>query len=220
MKKSIPPLLLAFAAWAPLSQAGVVVLTNNSFESPTISTTQFGGTAPGWTFVNGAPADANARSGITANGLAQAGGNTAPDGTQMGFVNKIGYMTSDLFTVGETDATHVKFTFMAAQGTLNSIAQTVQVFLDTTMIYQFVPTGATGFKKYETPYVDLSLGSHFIKFVGLGGTVAGGSGAGQASWAYLDKIEMAVPEPGTMWLFGSALSGLFLQNRKKVRNQG
>jgi RHS repeat-associated protein len=184
------------SGWVSISgndQTGTSNLTitvpNSGFETPVIGagSFQYGPTGGTWSFVGG---------GISGNGSGFTSGNpAAPDGVQVAFLQ--GGATSSIsqtlsgFQAGFT----YTISFKAAQrGNFNTGGQDFDVYLDSTLLATFFPSG-TSYATYSTPVFTTTAGSHALRFVGR--NTAGGDNT-----AFIDAVTVTgsgtVSDTGTV----------------------
>ncbi len=155
------------------------------FETPVVGEQQFqyGPTGSPWTFANG--------SGISGNFSGFTAGNPpAPEGFQVAFIQGTGTVAQPI--AGFQDYTVYQLSFDAAQrGTGNNGGQDVAVYLDSTQLGTFTPSGASYMTQTIGPFVTMA-GTHTLEFVGL--DTAGGDNT-----ALIDNVALTavgtVPTP-------------------------
>lgn len=135
------------------SPATLPTVANAGFEAPVISTYQYNPTGSSWTFGPG-------YAGIARNGSAF-GAPNAPEGSQVAFVQRTGYVSQALnFPTGGT----YQATFSAAKRAGND--QTLNVYVDSTLVGTYTPTNTSSFASFKTNTFTVAAGSHTIKFAG------------------------------------------------------
>jgi hypothetical protein len=136
-----------------------------------------------WTF--------SSQSGVAGNGSGFTAGNpAAPEGTQVGFLQKTGSISQAVTLAAGT----YDLTFSAAQrGNYGRSTQAVQVQVDGSVVGTFTPAG-TSYATITTNSFNVAAGSHTIKFVGLNPN-------GGDNTALLDNVSIAAsggaPPSGT-----------------------
>ncbi len=141
-------------------------LANFGFETPSISTYEYGLSGGAWTF----DASTNAGgSGISANGSAFTSGNpNAPQGVQVAFLQGTGTISQSFS--GLVSGAIYQITFYAAQR--NNIygaqlGQTWQLSMDGTTIGTYAPPeSAQSYSNYTATFTASSASNHTIAFVG------------------------------------------------------
>jgi hypothetical protein len=109
-----------------------------------------------WTFAGTA--------GVAGNGSAVTAGNpSAPEGTQVAFLQGSDSAISQSFTFG---AGSYSLSFVAAQAAANPSSQTMQVQIDGNVVATVTPSGP-GYAAYNTNRFAVAAGAHTIGFVGL-----------------------------------------------------
>ena len=81
--------------------------------------------------------------------------------------------------------------------------ETVNVYLDNTLLGNFTPTSTSAFNAESTTPIAVTAGSHTIGFAGIGGT-------GDTT-IFVDSVSITnipVPEPGASVLFAMGATGL------------
>ncbi len=159
------------------------VIRNSSFESPLISTYQYGVTDSFWTF-GGVTGNG---SGIEHNGSDFSAAN-APDGVQAAFLHGLGTVSQNVYF----DTGYYRIRFSAAQRQENN--QTIRVTLDEMEIGLFTPSSGN-FVECVTDSVLVLSGTHLLKFAGTNST--------GDNTAFIDAVSVVVPggtdnEPGVM----------------------
>jgi hypothetical protein len=102
--------------------------------------------------------------GVAGNGSAVTAGNpSAPEGTQVGFLQGSGSAISQSVSFG---AGTFSLRFVAAQAASNPTSQTMQVQIDGNVVATVTPSG-TGYAAYNTNRFAVAAGAHAIGFVGL-----------------------------------------------------
>ncbi len=157
------------------------VIRNFSFESPIVSTYQYGVADSFWTF-GGVTGNG---SGIEHNGCAFSAAN-APDGVQAAFLQGLGTVSQNVYL----DSGYYRIRFSAAQRQDNN--QTIRVSLDETQIGLFTPS-SSNFVECVTDSVLVLSGTHLLKFAGTNST--------GDNTAFIDAVSVVVPggtdnEPG------------------------
>jgi hypothetical protein len=141
---------------APSPQPG-----DAGFETPHVGTGAWGdfkydpsGTA--WTFSGNA--------GVAGNGSGFTSGNpTAPEGTQVGFLQKTGSFSQAVtLSAGTYDLTF----FAAQRGNTQASSQTFEVLVDGTSVGTFTPAGKS-YSSLTTGSFTVRAGSRTVQFVGL-----------------------------------------------------
>jgi hypothetical protein len=212
------------------AQADVIFPANNGFEVPDQGTpdyssggTNYGvGTAPtgtgvGWTFMG--------NSGVSANGSVF-GTSNATNGNSDGTTSTVGQagwiqanfanaeIAQDVagFVAGTASIT---FSLEARPG---AAGNPIDVLLDGTNFGTFTPTSSSSFTTFTTIDTDVTAGSHYLQFIGVGDT------AGDDIMSFVDNVSInnapdATPEPSTwaMLLGGFALLGGLLRSRQVTR---
>jgi hypothetical protein len=142
---------------AQVVNAAPVTLANAGFESPAVgSSYQYRPAGAGWTFALGA--------GVQGNGSAW-GGAAAPQGSQTGFIQKVGSM-SQAITLA---AGNYVLTFKAAQRPCCVLPyeHPIKVTLDGNQLGPNVTPPATSFSLVSIGFSVASGGSHTLAFTGL-----------------------------------------------------
>ena len=127
-----------------------------------------------WTFAG--------QSGLSGNGSGFTGGNpTAPDGQQVAFIQRGGRISQ---SVANWTAGNYTISFQAAQrGNYGSPNQTLQIFIDETLVGTIRPVG-TSYSIYLTPRFAVTDGTHII-------TIAGTTPADGSDWtALIDSVKI------------------------------
>jgi RHS repeat-associated protein len=133
---------------------------DGGFETPSLGlyAYQYNPSGSAWTFSGG--------SGVTSNYSAFTSGNpTAPEGTQVAFLQNTGSFSQSLTLSGGTYVV----AFKAAQRGNWGGAQTVQVLVDATAVGTFTPAG-TSYQDFTTATFTVTAGSHTLTFQGMNGT--------------------------------------------------
>jgi Right handed beta helix region len=129
---------------------------NPSFETPVLTDPFEYPTGNVWTFSG---------CGMSKNGSGYTVGNPpAPDGAQVAFIQKAGYIQQ---TCTLTAGSHTVAAKMAQRGNFNEANQTVQLLIDGTVIGAVTPSG-TSYSDYQFPSFDIaSGGSHTLRLRGV-----------------------------------------------------
>ena len=153
------------------------------FETPSVgvgpSAFRIDPTGTAWTYTGDA--------GVAGNGSAYTAGNpSAPEGTQVGVIQKTGKMSQTLSNLGAGTYT---VSFAAAQrGNYNASSQTIEVLLDgTTVLGVFTPAGTNYSILTTGPFTVTTPGMHTLAFVGL-------NPSGGDNTALIDQV--ALNQPG------------------------
>ena len=129
---------------------------NMGFESPAVSTYQYGSFTNGWTF--------GTQAGVQKNGSAFSGTQNAPEGTQTSFIQGSGLnaLISQYFNFPSPGNYIINFS--AAQRANSGGAQTISVHVDNTRLQGYTP--GTTFTNYTSPVFYVTAGIHGIAFLG------------------------------------------------------
>jgi hypothetical protein len=197
--------------------AGLTIV-NAGFEAPNLgSGFAYDPTGPGvgWTFSSSYPSAGIAANGsgfgVGGPGTGQSGSGTlAPEGMQVGFLQAGGSSISQSlsgFTIGDSYV----FTFLAAQRPtsttygLNEFTQTIEVYLDATLLGTFTPGGSGSYTSFTTSAITINDDlPHILTFDGTNADyIAAGEPAGKAdNTAFIDAVSysVVVPEPSSLVL--------------------
>jgi len=151
-------------------------ISNGSFEVPglTTGTYQFQPSGASWQFTGAAGVSSNSSALTSANP-------TAPDGTQVAFLQGTGTMSQSIYLSAGT----YSISFMAAQraGSSQTHAQELEVLVDGVQVALTTPS-STQYTSYQTPdFTVTTAGTHTVAFVGL-------DPDGGDNIAFLDKISI------------------------------
>ena len=197
--------LLVTAEAAP----GSTAVGNTGFESPTVGAGNYlynpsGGT---WTFAG--------MTGVTADGSNFTGANPgAPEGAQVAFLQggAGNYFSQSVANLQPGVSYTVSFKAAQRANCCGGAGQDVRVYLDTTLLGTFHPTGAA-YETFTTTPFTTTAGAHTLKFEGTDPTggynsaliddvrVAGGSGGGGVRWLVSDQLgtpRMVVDQTGSL----------------------
>lgn len=205
-------LLLAIIALVSIrsAHAGYMIIdpANNNFTSPSIPGGYEYGSVPSWTPVGGG-------AGVAANGsafgvLASPSGQAAflqgGDGT-IGGVSISQTVSGFAGVPGLAEITFLAEDRLYVNGGVAS--QSMNVYLNGTLIDTVTPTSTTGFTSYTTPLVAVNAGTNTISFAG------GGSGGDSTTFVTGVTIA-ATPEPASIVTLGLAcVAGLFWLRRRR-----
>ena len=169
----------------------VATPSNFGFETPSYGTgasTDYAYDPAGasWTFAG--------TSGIAANGSSITAGNpSAPQGTQVGFLEATG--SSILQSVTMTAGAHA-ITFSAAQAAANLSPEDFEVLVDGNVAGTFKPVG-TSYATYATKSITFTAGAHTIGFDAL-------DSAGGDNIALIDNVNIKTPSAVALALASGA----------------
>jgi hypothetical protein len=110
----------------------------------------------------GTPLIYSGTAGVVGNG-SELGNPDAPQGTQAGYLQGTG---SSISYSSPFPAGTYTLSFAAAQSTLNTASESIQVVVDGSVVDTFTP-GAGGYAAYSTVSFYLTAAAHTIAFVGL-----------------------------------------------------
>jgi len=167
--------------------SGLPDILNNGFETPAVSNYQYNPTGGDWTFSSG--------SGVQKNG-SDWGAATAPEGVQTCFLQNDNASITQ--TLNFTGSDYYTVSFQAARRFAQ--AQTIEVYIDTSLIGTFTPT-SNAFVAFTTNSVLITSGTHTLKFQG---TTAGDQ------TAFVDAVSLDI---------GSAPSAKMNPNKLSLANQ-
>ncbi len=135
-------------------------LHNTGFETPAMpGSFQYSPAGSGWTFFNEAGIAANA----SPFGVGLYGAANAPQGTQVGFVQKRGRLEQSFGGAPVGQTYRVKFLLAARPG--DTTPQAVTVTFDGTVLGTYTP-GGTSYTEFTTPSIAQGGGTHTIGFTG------------------------------------------------------
>ncbi len=159
-----------FNVTATVGNGGV---TDSGFETPNIgsgsSAYRYNPTGSAWTFTGTA--------GLTGNSSAFTSGNpSAPQGTQVAFLQMTGNISQTFALVGGT----YNLSFRAAQRGNQPSSQAVRVLIDGAQVGTITPSG-TSYGTYTTGVFTVASGQHTLSFVGLNPN-------GGDNTAFLDQV--------------------------------
>lgn len=135
-------------------------LRGTGFETPSMpGSFQYTPAGSDWTFYREA--------GIAANGslfgVGLYGAANAPEGTQVGFVQKRGRIEQSFGSAPVGESYRVKFALAARPG--DAVAQAVTVTFDGVVLGTYTPT-STSYTEFTTPPITQGGGTHWIGFTG------------------------------------------------------
>jgi RHS repeat-associated protein len=169
---------------ATASPSANISIVNFGFESPAVGTYQYNPSSAGWTFAG--------YSGISGNGSGFTWGNpAAPEGAQVAFLQMGSGSVISQSLSGFQAGTNYAVTFYAAQrGNVSAGGQDFDVYLDSTLIDTFRPTG-TSYSSYSTHAFTATTGSHTLKFVGR-------DSSGGDNTAFIDSVRVVTTPVANM----------------------
>ena len=133
-----------------------IVIANDGFETPSVTSYLKGPMTHGWTF--------NGKAGVQKNGGAF-GAATAPEGVQTAFLQSVNGVHGEISQAIAFDAGTYTLSFEAAKRTTSGGTQSFEVYYDTTLIGSYTPTSGS-FIDYTTNNFTATPGNHTIKFIG------------------------------------------------------
>ncbi|THF76752.1 hypothetical protein E6C55_18065 [Cohnella fermenti] len=151
-----------------------LTLLNAGFEAPATTNYTYGPTTSGWTF--------NDKAGVQKNG-GSFGAASAPEGTQTAFIQSQNGSHGEISqSVTFAEAGNYKIALQAAKRTNYGGNQTIQVYLDSTLVGTIVPLSGS-FAAYTSDIFASTAGVHTIKFAGTAPT-------GDQT-AFIDAVEIS-----------------------------